>query len=310
MPNTVASYTVRPGALSGPISMRRGGVSSFYIPDMQGTTRQLTDASQNVTDTLVTDAWGREVASTGTTVNPYKSFGKWGYYRDAANRQYVRARHLRNDLGRWVSRDPIGFAGGEWNLYGYLENGPVVVIDPSGLQIMCPIPCCCCVNTLKITRIANINRPNRFGHTFYATASMSHHWAIGTGESPGDCTLKWYEKQANPAESYSPPVPQKDKYVDILPLHPELFDWPHRKPPCPGPERFNEPDLPAEPITAGRAVFRNLCFRIIVLSSPHCNCQHRSREVWAHQVLRLINGRIVTQRFVYPYSPEGYCKWP
>jgi RHS repeat-associated protein len=131
MPTTTASYTVRPGSLSGPISMRRGGVSSFYVRDMQGTTRQLTDASQNVTDTLVTDAWGWEVASTGTTVNPYKSFGQWGYYKDAANRQYVRARHLRNDLGRWVSRDPILDVG--YSQYPCVHNRPLFFVDPSGL---------------------------------------------------------------------------------------------------------------------------------------------------------------------------------
>jgi hypothetical protein len=56
---------------------------------------------------VLTDAWGVEVAATGVTVNPYRAFGAWGYERDAASRLYVRARHLRVDLGRWVSRDPI-----------------------------------------------------------------------------------------------------------------------------------------------------------------------------------------------------------
>jgi RHS repeat-associated protein len=130
MPTTVASYTVRPGSLSGPVSMRWGGVSSFYVPDMQGTTRQLTDSSQTVTDTLVTDAWGREVASAGTTVNSYKAFGQWGYYKDAANRQYVRARHLRNDLGRWVSLDPIVSCS---QPYAYVDSSPIIREDPSGL---------------------------------------------------------------------------------------------------------------------------------------------------------------------------------
>ncbi|VTU01332.1 rhs repeat-associated core domain-containing protein : YD repeat protein OS=Isosphaera pallida (strain ATCC 43644 / DSM 9630 / IS1B) GN=Isop_2419 PE=4 SV=1 [Gemmataceae bacterium] len=40
-------------------------------------------------------------------------------------------------LGRFTSVDPIRFAGGNLNLYGFVGNGPVNVVDPSGLQ---PVP--------------------------------------------------------------------------------------------------------------------------------------------------------------------------
>lgn len=33
-----------------------------------------------------------------------------------------------------MSKDPIGFAGGDTNLYGYVLNDPVNFIDPNGLQ--------------------------------------------------------------------------------------------------------------------------------------------------------------------------------
>lgn len=36
--------------------------------------------------------------------------------------------------GRWLSEDPIGFAGGNENLYRYCFNGPTVGVDPAGLQ--------------------------------------------------------------------------------------------------------------------------------------------------------------------------------
>ncbi len=32
-----------------------------------------------------------------------------------------------------MSRDPVGFGGGDWNLYRYVGNGPVSWIDPAGL---------------------------------------------------------------------------------------------------------------------------------------------------------------------------------
>ena len=37
------------------------------------------------------------------------------------------------DTGRWTAKDPIGFAGGDTDLYGYVQNDPVNYIDPHGL---------------------------------------------------------------------------------------------------------------------------------------------------------------------------------
>ena len=36
--------------------------------------------------------------------------------------------------GRFISQDPIGFAGGDENLYRYVGNGPTNATDPSGLE--------------------------------------------------------------------------------------------------------------------------------------------------------------------------------
>ncbi len=36
-------------------------------------------------------------------------------------------------IGRWTSKDPIRFDGGDTNLYGYVVSDPVNFIDPSGL---------------------------------------------------------------------------------------------------------------------------------------------------------------------------------
>ena len=35
-------------------------------------------------------------------------------------------------IGRWTARDPIGFAGGDTNLYGYVWSDPVNWVDPTG----------------------------------------------------------------------------------------------------------------------------------------------------------------------------------
>jgi RHS repeat-associated protein len=37
-------------------------------------------------------------------------------------------------VGRWLSEDPIGFAGGDGNLYRYCNNSPITARDPNGHQ--------------------------------------------------------------------------------------------------------------------------------------------------------------------------------
>jgi len=41
--------------------------------------------------------------------------------------------------GRWTAKDPILFGGGDTNLYGYVLNDPVNMVDPSGLAGECNI---------------------------------------------------------------------------------------------------------------------------------------------------------------------------
>lgn len=128
-----ARNTDLPGIWGGKFSQHRGGPSNFYLPDFQGNTRQLADINQAITDTLLLDAWGREIASTGTTVNPFRYQGQYGLFRDVPSRVYVRARHLDVVNGRWISRDPIGLRGGDTNYFRYVINRPLVWSDPTGL---------------------------------------------------------------------------------------------------------------------------------------------------------------------------------
>ena len=43
------------------------------------------------------------------------------------------ARDYDAETGRWTTKDPIGFRGGDTNLYAYVENDPVNWRDPWGL---------------------------------------------------------------------------------------------------------------------------------------------------------------------------------
>jgi len=58
-------------------------------------------------------------------------------YIPEIGKYYYRARMYDPALGRFMQRDPIGYAGGQ-NLYTYCDNNPVNRIDPMGLLEACP----------------------------------------------------------------------------------------------------------------------------------------------------------------------------
>ena len=64
------------------ISRRRSNATSFYHYDMLGSTRELTDANEDITDTCLYDAWGNSVATTGSTVNGWRYVEQLGYLQD------------------------------------------------------------------------------------------------------------------------------------------------------------------------------------------------------------------------------------
>ena len=48
---------------------------------------------------------------------------------------YYRARYYNPTTGRFLSEDPIGFAGSGTNLYAYAKNNPINFNDPTGLCV-------------------------------------------------------------------------------------------------------------------------------------------------------------------------------
>jgi RHS repeat-associated protein len=128
-----AVHTLEPRYYGNQVSQRRSGVTSYYHFDALGSTLQLTGAAGTATDSYVYRAFGDLAASSGSTVNPYQYVGRKGYIYDSDlfNHQ-VRARRYAPGMGRWWSRDPIGFAGGDADLYRYVGNSPLAGVDPSG----------------------------------------------------------------------------------------------------------------------------------------------------------------------------------
>ena len=69
--------------------------------------------------------------------NPgFQAFGFAGGLYDGLTK-YTRfgAREYDAESGRWTTKDPILFKGGDTNLYGYVQNDPINFVDPSGKAI-------------------------------------------------------------------------------------------------------------------------------------------------------------------------------
>ena len=130
---TQVTKTLEPQLYGNLISDRTAGTTRYYHFDALGSTSNLTNSAETVTDTWIYDAWGNIVPHTGITETPNLWVGEIGYYYDAETGQYsVRARVYDPVIGRWKSVDPLGFLDGS-NRYLIVLNNVVLVADPSGL---------------------------------------------------------------------------------------------------------------------------------------------------------------------------------
>jgi RHS repeat-associated protein len=86
------------------------------------------------------DAFGQRSALAGPNYPTSLQYaGGWGYQSEfsdtsdpALGLDYLEQRYYEPATGRFISPDPIGFAGG-LNLFAYCDNDPVNVVDPEGL---------------------------------------------------------------------------------------------------------------------------------------------------------------------------------
>ena len=74
--------------------------------------------------------FGRMKEHGGEVKQPYGFTGR--EWDKETGLYYYRARYYDPKGGRFISKDPIGFAGGDVNLYRYVQNNSINRIDPTG----------------------------------------------------------------------------------------------------------------------------------------------------------------------------------
>ncbi len=113
--------------------MRQGGQFYFYQNDALGTPKMITSATGAVAWSATYDAFGQAQVLVSFINNNLRLPGQ--YYDGETGLHYNFHRDYDPVVWRYISEDPIGFAGGTVNLYEYVAGNPVNWIDPSGLRV-------------------------------------------------------------------------------------------------------------------------------------------------------------------------------
>lgn len=103
-----------------------------YHYDAIGSTVAITDVSENVVNSYAYTPFGIILNEVVTFPQPFKYVGQLGVMSEDNGLYYMRARYYDPEVGRFISEDPLGFDGGDVNLYVYGGNNPVLYSDPSG----------------------------------------------------------------------------------------------------------------------------------------------------------------------------------
>ncbi|HEV7240372.1 MAG TPA: RHS repeat-associated core domain-containing protein, partial [Thermoanaerobaculia bacterium] len=110
----------------------RGDTTFRIVTDHLGSPRFVVNTSSgDVVQAVTYDEFGSVLTDTNPGFQPF-GFGGGLYDVDTGLVRFG-ARDYDAEIGRWTAKDPILFEGGDANLYAYVLNDPINLIDPSGL---------------------------------------------------------------------------------------------------------------------------------------------------------------------------------
>jgi RHS repeat-associated protein len=135
--NVLARYNQGP-SIDEPISELRGSTTSFYQMDFLGSITSLSNSAGALANTYTYDSFGKLNASAGTLTNPFQFTGR--EFDPETGVYNYRMRYYDQNTGRFLSEDPIRWAGGT-DFYHYADGNPVSEVDPMGLDTkVCTYP--------------------------------------------------------------------------------------------------------------------------------------------------------------------------
>ena len=123
-----------------------GGTVTYVYTDPQGTPLAETDASGNITATFDYTPYGTYAPNGTSTPGPNPNGpGYTGHVNDPeTNLVYMQARYYDPSTGHFLSTDPVRPVPGDafnFNRYAYVDNNPIIGMDPTGMEDECPAAC-------------------------------------------------------------------------------------------------------------------------------------------------------------------------
>lgn len=138
--HTLTQYTDFPGTW-GALTSARGGETDYFAFDLSSNTRALIDNAGSTIANYSYDAYGVELTENSEHRTPYGFGGAVRYYRDSADRIYMREAYYSPQDGQWTSCASTEYELGgmqlaqlltkrsvsaiQTNLYSYASNNPV-----------------------------------------------------------------------------------------------------------------------------------------------------------------------------------------
>lgn len=120
--------TVATSGLDQYLTRTENGATQVYLTDALGTVVGLANADGTVATSYTYDPYGRPTTSGAASTNPYTFTGRES---DGTGLLHYRNRYYDPESGRFISQDPVGYAGGT-NLYQYALSSPTTYTDPTG----------------------------------------------------------------------------------------------------------------------------------------------------------------------------------
>jgi len=114
------------------MSMTQNGTTYYLTYDQVGSLRVVADTAGNMVKRIDYDSFGNIIADSNPGVTVPFGFAGGLHDRDTGLVRFG-FRDYDPNVGRWTAKDPIGFEGGNVDLYGYCLNDPVNLLDPLGL---------------------------------------------------------------------------------------------------------------------------------------------------------------------------------
>jgi RHS repeat-associated protein/uncharacterized repeat protein (TIGR01451 family) len=129
----------------GLVSQTGPAGTGYYDFDASGNTVGITGTSGTYVNRYSYLPFGETTTIAAALPNPFQFVGNAGVMTIGSGLEFMRARFYSSAVGQFLSRDPLGPASGQPDLYAYAGQNPLKFIDPSGM----------CFTQTEVTALTN-----------------------------------------------------------------------------------------------------------------------------------------------------------